>query len=1015
MIRVRALPAWQAYGLAVAASLLTALVAVPAAEWLGPGAWLLFAVPVTLSAWAGGLGPGALAMLVAVLTLSYYLTEPIADLAALTVADVGPVAAAAIVLTFLTALVARLRQSGLQAQAQADRAAALAQASLAFASVSSTQHVLETLARELSATVPATLIIQTLSSERDSLVLAAAHHVNPEVLAALREAYAAPQRVAESLSANTLVEGQPSLLNTVAAEQLRGGLKPRFWPTLEQFNGQSLLLAPLRSQGEVVGLASLLRAPAAGQFSQDEQAFVLALTERAAAAVLATNRCQVASQQRQTAEAAAAAAHRLQRLAAALAAAHTPEQVATVQVDLAAETSFVDEAELAGRDVLARQSALVLDRIRAERAQAEAREQAERAAARLSELQAATAALSQALSLDEVLDAVLSHGLALAKAEAAAVGLRRGPDGALELARSSGYAELALRSLSRLRLDQPAAEARAAAHNEPVWMPSREACVTTFPEFAQAYASLRCEALAVLPLAAGAGVLGTLTLAWEAAGEPDAEARRALETFAAHCGQAIRRAQHHQRDRFAREAAEAARDRATFLAEVGDTLGASLNLPATLQSLTRLSIQRQADFALAFAVGSEGLALGSAYAHRDPERERVLGGIIRALLTLPGDKRTLIQDVLRAGKLLHVPDLTDSMLASLPAENGLRQIVLDLAPRSLLVVPMLLESRPVGVLVLCAGEPGRFGPEALSVAQAMAQRAARAVEHARQHAIAQSLNVELEERVNERTEELQATIAKLEDENTQRQRTQAQLELSREQLRSLSARLQAAREEERSRIAREVHDELGQQLAGIKMDIAWLRKKLREQQEPLLRKAKSMADLIDTTVQSVRKITQELRPGILDDFGLLAAIEWQLQEFQGRHNIETHLSSDVDDAQLDSEGATAVFRVFQETLSNVARHANATRVEVTLEKINDQLVLQVEDNGRGITERELYGAGSLGLLGMRERIHLLAGEIDIRGVPNEGTTVRVRIPLPRTGPSVSSDGATQPAAGPTTN
>src|SRR5690606_18556556 len=115
------------------------------------------------------------------------------------------------------------------------------------------------------------------------------------------------------------------------------------------------------------------------------------------------------------------------------------------------------------------------------------------------------------------------------------------------------------------------------------------------------------------------------------------------------------------------------------------------------------------------------------------------------------------------------------------------------------------------------------------------------------------------------------------------------------------ARLQATREEERARIAREVHDDLGQQLTSIKMDIAWLRKKLREQQEPLLKKTRAMAELIDTTVQSVRRITQELRPGILDDFGLLAAIEWQVQEFQTRTGIECQLISYVDDVRLDAE------------------------------------------------------------------------------------------------------------------
>jgi signal transduction histidine kinase len=1014
MIRVRALPAWQAYGLALAAGLVTALVAVPSVPWLGPAAWLLFTVPVALSAWVGGFGPGALATLISVLSLSYFFTPAIASLAGLTPAAVGPVAAAALALAFLTAWVARARQTALQSAAQASRAAALAQASVALANAAQPPAVLETFARELAGALPVGLVVQGLADDGETLQLAAIHHPQVEAQAALREAYAAPQKAADSIGSGTLSDGQAALLTSVSAEQLRTGLKPRFWPNLERFAGSQVLLVPLRSQGVVLGLASLLRPPSAGGFRDDEQAYVMALAERAAAALLAARRAQTEVQQRQAAEAAAQSARRLQGLAGALAGARTAEQVTAVQVDLALETGSPDESDRAGRDLLARESALMLERIRAEEAQALARAEAERAAARLSELQAATAALSQALTLEEVYDQVLRHGLALARAEAGALSQLRDGQPPVELVRSSGYTELALRGLRSLRLDQPAAEARAAASGEPVWVASREACVSSFPEFAQVYASLRCESLAVLPLAADGVVLGTLTLAFQEQRPLPAPEHDMLLAYAAQCGQALRRAARHDRERLARAAAEAARDHAVYLTEVGDTLAATLNLPATLQSIAKLSLSHLADFSLVFALGNDGLALGWSHAHHNPERDALLASSIRLLLTLPGQQRSAIQELVRAGRLLHVPDLTDSMLAGLPDENGLRRNVLQLAPRALLVVPLLSDGRPLGVLLLCAATPGHFTAERQALAQALAQRAARAVEHALRHAVAQSLNVELEERVNERTEELQATIAKLEDENTQRERTQAQLEISRQQLRSLSARLQAAREEERSRIAREVHDELGQQLAGIKMDIAWMRKKLREQQEPLLRKAKAMADLIDTTVQSVRKITQELRPGILDDFGLLAAIEWQLQEFQTRHNLETHLTSDMDEPQLDPESATAVFRVFQETLTNVARHAQATRVEVTLENINDQLILQVEDNGRGITDRELYGAASLGLLGMRERIHLLAGEIDIRGVPGEGTTVLVRIPLARTAPAILPNGS-DTAPGPHTN
>jgi signal transduction histidine kinase len=166
--------------------------------------------------------------------------------------------------------------------------------------------------------------------------------------------------------------------------------------------------------------------------------------------------------------------------------------------------------------------------------------------------------------------------------------------------------------------------------------------------------------------------------------------------------------------------------------------------------------------------------------------------------------------------------------------------------------------------------------------------------------------------------------------------------------------------------------------------------------------------LIDSTVQTIRRIATDLRPGILDDFGLMAAIEWQLQEFQTRAGIECRLSSKVGHLNLDPETSTALFRVFQETLTNVARHANATQVEVLLEEQPNALLLQVRDNGRGISERETFGTKSLGLLGIRERVRLLSGELSIQGNPGKGTTVQVRIPLDGSQPGQSAS-ETEPA------
>ena len=229
-----------------------------------------------------------------------------------------------------------------------------------------------------------------------------------------------------------------------------------------------------------------------------------------------------------------------------------------------------------------------------------------------------------------------------------------------------------------------------------------------------------------------------------------------------------------------------------------------------------------------------------------------------------------------------------------------------------------------------------------------------------------------------------------------------QLKDSREQLRALAAYLQSVREEERTRIAREVHDELGQALTGLKMDIAWLEKKFAEAGHfPALRflrqKTREMPEVVDEIISTVRKIATELRPGVLDDLGLEAAIEWQIHDFQKRTGIKCEFASNLKDIRLSQERATAVFRIFQETLTNVVRHANASRVKIKLEATRGKLMLEVQDNGKGVTARDLSGVKSLGLLGMRERAMMLDGEVTIVGRRGKGTTVGLRIPLARAG------------------
>ena len=229
----------------------------------------------------------------------------------------------------------------------------------------------------------------------------------------------------------------------------------------------------------------------------------------------------------------------------------------------------------------------------------------------------------------------------------------------------------------------------------------------------------------------------------------------------------------------------------------------------------------------------------------------------------------------------------------------------------------------------------------------------------------------------------------------ERKRAEEKLRRSLEQLRALSVYLQYVREDERIRISRQVHDELGQSLTGLKMDLYWLTSRLPKKFRTVHDKTKSMSAHIDATIQTVRRIATELRPGILDDLGLVAAIEWQAQEFQKRTGIECVVGSDLKDTILDQDLNTAFFRIFQETLTNIIRHAQATRVEVHLQQDESTLVLEVKDNGRGISEAELNDTRSIGVLGMRERAALLQGELQITGVPGQGTTVAVRIPLAR--------------------
>jgi signal transduction histidine kinase len=235
---------------------------------------------------------------------------------------------------------------------------------------------------------------------------------------------------------------------------------------------------------------------------------------------------------------------------------------------------------------------------------------------------------------------------------------------------------------------------------------------------------------------------------------------------------------------------------------------------------------------------------------------------------------------------------------------------------------------------------------------------------------------------------------------TQRKHVELQLSQSRDQLRALMTRLHSAREEEGTRIAREVHDELGQAMTSLKLDLSWVARRLSlpetaDCRAQMLERVQEAMRQLDGTIQSVRAIATALRPSVLDELGLTAALDWQTRDFEKRTGIRCEWSTPSVPIPIGPDQATAIFRIYQEILTNVVRHAQASTIHIHLDISADWLVLEVSDNGRGIPASTLVHTNSLGLLGMRERATQLGGDLSIQGTDGKGTTVKVRLPVLR--------------------
>lgn len=348
-----------------------------------------------------------------------------------------------------------------------------------------------------------------------------------------------------------------------------------------------------------------------------------------------------------------------------------------------------------------------------------------------------------------------------------------------------------------------------------------------------------------------------------------------------------------------------------------------------------------------------------------------------------GFSRTVVARVLETGRPVVITegisgDVSDSVVLS--------------EARSILAAPISARGRVTGCIYIVHHKVGQlFGEEETRLASFITTLAGAALENAEGFAKLEALTKSLEKRVEERTASLKAANQVLESEIAERKRIESQLQRTHEQLRSLSLRSQLVLEEERTRIAREIHDEFGQTLTVLKMQLSFLEKRFRGERTPISEWTKSMSEMIDTTIERVRKVASELRPIVLDDLGLPAAIEWQAREFQERTRIACRCFLQEEIA-IDLASATTLFRIFQEALSNVARHSDAKTVIIELKEEREFVLLQVKDNGRGITEAQRSDPKSLGLIGMQERVRACGGDIRIEGIQGKGTTITIRVP-----------------------
>jgi PAS domain S-box-containing protein len=597
-----------------------------------------------------------------------------------------------------------------------------------------------------------------------------------------------------------------------------------------------------------------------------------------------------------------------------------------------------------------------------------------RSADRVERLQRVTAALSKSVTPHEVAQVIMRESMGALDGAAGAIHVLTEDGDTLEILHSMGYSNDTMARYGRLPITEPVPSAVVARTGHPMWFETHNDLTAQYPFLPDGAHGLGQRGGAIVPLIAEDRTIGVMVLIFKESHPLQTLDRDFLLSLADLCAQALERASMFEYEQRARAAAVSAAQTSAFLAETSQLLSVTLDFESRLDRIAQQAVPFIADMSIvALFELDESVSVVKA-AHVQPEKAAWITERVKHTRQTDNGARELLLQVLRTGQSIFFPQVSDAQFDALAGDNAVvRCSWQESGVTSLIIVPLTAYGRVFGAVMLAITQSKRcYSREDLAVAEEWARRVALPVDNARLHRSLQELNAELELRVVQRTVELKA---------------------SRNQLRNLAARLQAAREEERKRIAREVHDVIGQLLTGIKMDVSSLGEQLTEENSPSLSAINDINDLLDSAIKSVRKVATELRPSILDDMGLVAAVEWHVREFAERSGITCDFMCASDKIPMDNEKATAIFRLVQEAMTNVARHAQASAMRVEMHENNGFLFVEVRDNGRGITDQELGGATSLGLLGMRERMVLLAGQLEIRGVPGKGTTVSAQIPL----------------------